>query len=79
MTGSIPPGSNHTSTAKCGSPGEVLPPGSSRIGLVALTPTWQFAMNSWIIWLTYAGCSQVMQCSTSVAAQGEWLCRSPAT
>jgi SAM-dependent methyltransferase len=26
MTGSIPPGSNRTSTANCGSPGEVLPP-----------------------------------------------------
>ena len=26
MTGSIPPGSNRTSTANCGSPGELLPP-----------------------------------------------------
>jgi hypothetical protein len=81
MTGGIPPGANRASSANCVSAGELQPPGSFRIGwvLVAQPCLRQPAMNSWVIWSTCVGCSQVMQCSTLVAAQGGWLCRSPAT
>ena len=80
MIRSILPGSNRASTANRGSPVELLPPvelqnwvGNSR----KVQGSWP--MNSWVIWLTYVACSQVMQCSTLVVAQGGSLCRSPAT
>ena len=80
MTGSIPPGSNRTSTANCGSPGELLPPRALQDWVGAGGPAvYNATGNEFLGYLTYAGCSQVMQCSTLVAAQGGWLCRSPAT